>query len=177
MRQRRRSDVPDTVTKFCETGWRCLSYTLMLGYGAWCLWDKPWLWDIRHCWYDYPFHPIPADIWCYYMMELSFYWSLSICQFFDVKRKDFLEMMIHHNATILLMMFSWSGHFTRIGSLVMILHDMADPLLELAKMFRYANYRRTCDAIFAIFSLVWIVTRYLYFWEIKSAFLAQKTVI
>ena len=41
----------------------------------------------------------------------------------------------------------------------MILHDMADPLLELAKMFRYINYQRTCDSIFAIFSLVWVVTR------------------
>ena len=42
----------------------------------------------------------------------------------------------------------------------MILHDMADPLLELAKMFRYANYRKTCDSIFAMFALVWVVTRY-----------------
>ena len=41
----------------------------------------------------------------------------------------------------------------------MILHDMADPLLELAKMFRYINYQRTCDSIFAMFSLVWVVTR------------------
>ena len=49
---------------------------------------------------------------------------------------------------------------TRIGTLVMILHDMADPLLELAKMFRYANYRKTCDSIFAMFALVWVVTRY-----------------
>ena len=106
-------------------------YTLLLCYGTWCLWDKPWLWDIRHCWYqyqlrcmyvdvncmnaryDYPFHPMPGDVWCYYMLELSFYWSLSICQFFDVKRKDFWEMLVHHNATILLMMFSWTGHFTR----------------------------------------------------------------
>ena len=116
-------------------------YSFLVCYGVWCLWDKSWLWDIRHCWYDYPYHEMPSDIWCYYMMELAFYWSLSICQFFDVKRKDFLEMMIHHNATILLMMFSWSGHFFRIGSLVMILHDVADPLLELAKMFRYAKYR------------------------------------
>ena len=45
------------------------------------------------------------------------------------------------------------------GTLVMILHDMADPLLELAKMFRYVNYQRTCDSIFAIFSLVWVITR------------------
>ncbi len=27
------------------------------------------------------------DVWIYYMVELSFYWSLSISQFFDVKRK------------------------------------------------------------------------------------------
>ena len=114
---------------------------------------------IRYCWYDYPYHTVSSDVWCYYMMELSFYWSLSISQFFDVRRKDFLEMMIHHNATILLMMFSWTDHFTRIGTLVMILHDMADPLLELAKMFRYVNYQRTCDSIFGVFSLVWVITR------------------
>ena len=30
---------------------RCMFYTLLLCYGTWCLWDKPWLWDIRHCWY------------------------------------------------------------------------------------------------------------------------------
>ena len=72
--------------------------------------------SVRYCWYDYPYHTVSTDVWCYYMMELTFYWSLSISQFFDVKRKDFLEMMIHHNATILLMMFSWTDHFTRIGN-------------------------------------------------------------
>ena len=94
------------------------------------------------------------------MLELSFYWSLSISQFFDVKRKDFWEMFIHHNTTIALMMFSWSAHFTRMGTLVMIIHDCADHLLELAKLFRYASYRKTCDAVFVIFSIVWVITRY-----------------
>ena len=98
----------------------------MLCYGWWCLWDKPWLWDIRHCWYDYPFHSVPADVWCYYMMELSFYWSLSISQFADVKRKDFWEMFIHHNATILLMMFSWTDHFTRIGRDYLMTHQTTE---------------------------------------------------
>ena len=100
------------------------------------------------------------DIWWYYMLELSFYWSLSISQFFDVKRKDFWEMLIHHITTISLIMFSWTAHFTRIGTLVMILHDCADHLLELAKLFRYASYRKTCDAIFVVFSIVWVITRW-----------------
>ena len=35
-------------------------------------------------------------------------------QFFDVKRKDFWEMFIHHNTTILLIALSWTAHFTRV---------------------------------------------------------------
>ncbi len=34
-------------------------------------------------------HTIDSSIWWYYMVELTFYWSLTFSQFFDVKRKDF----------------------------------------------------------------------------------------
>jgi len=159
LRKRKQAELPNTLQKFCETGWRWVFYTCILGYGINCLWDKAWLWNIRFCWYNYPFHQMDNDIWWYYMLELSFYWSLSISQFFDVKRKDFWEMLIHHITTISLIMFSWTAHFTRIGTLVMILHDCADHLLELAKLFRYASYRKTCDAIFVVFSIVWVITR------------------
>jgi len=141
LRKRRQAELPTTLNKFCETGWRWLFYTAILIYGFVCLWSKPWFWNIRHCWYDYPYHPIDPDVWVYYMVELSFYWSLSISQFFDVKRKDFWEMFIHHNTTIALMMFSWTAHFTRIGTLVLIVHDCADHLLELAKLCRYTRYQ------------------------------------
>lgn len=159
LRKRRQAELPTTLNKFCETGWRWLFYTGILIYGFVCLWSKPWFWNIRHCWYDYPYHPIDPDVWVYYMVELSFYWSLSISQFFDVKRKDFWEMFIHHNTTIALMMFSWTAHFTRIGTLVLIVHDCADHLLELAKLCRYTKYQRACDIIFILFSLTWIITR------------------
>ena len=81
-------------------------------------------------------------------------------QFFDVRRKDFWEMFIHHNTTIALMMFSWTTHSHRIGTLVLIVHDCADHLLELAKMFRYTRYQKTCDAVFVLFAITWVVTRF-----------------
>lgn len=158
-RKRRQADLPNTLQKFCETGWRFTFYAGILCYGFTCLWHKPWFWNIDYCWIHYPNHKVDDDIWVYYMLELSFYWSLSISQFFDVKRKDFWGMFIHHNATIALMMFSWTTHFIRIGTLVLIVHDCADPLLELAKLFRYARYKKTCDAVFFVFSVVWVVTR------------------
>ncbi|XP_023341201.1 ceramide synthase 6, partial [Eurytemora carolleeae] len=159
LRQRRQAELPNTLQKFCETGWRWIFYTGILVYGFLCLWNKPWFWNIRYCWYDYPYHQVDSDVWLYYMVELSFYWSLSISQFFDVKRKDFWEMFIHHNTTIALMMFSWTAHFTRIGTLVLIVHDCADHLLELAKLCKYIKYTKLCDAVFVLFSVTWIVTR------------------
>lgn len=155
LRLRRSQDRPSTLTKFCENrlviilvycitvcqeyaynivslfSWRCLYYIYSFFYGLIVLWDKPWLWDINHCYYKYPYHPVTNDIWWYYMVSMAFYWSLSFSQFFDVKRKDFWQMFIHHIATIALMCFSWVGNLTRIGSLVLLVHDCADIFLEV----------------------------------------------
>lgn len=111
--------------------WRCLYYIYSFIYGVVILWDKPWLWDIMHCYYNYPYHPVTNDLWWYYMVSMAFYWSLSFSQFFDVRRKDFWQMFIHHIATISLMCFSWISNLTRIGSLVLVVHDCADIFLEV----------------------------------------------
>jgi len=158
-RQKRIFVKQSKLQKFCETGWRWIFYSCILVYGVICLMNKPWLWNVRHCWYDYPYHRVDSDIWFYYMIEMAFYLSLSITQFFDVKRKDFWEMFIHHNTTIALMVFSWSTHFIRVGTLVLLIHDSADHLLELAKLFRYVNYKKCCDIVFVLFAFVWVVTR------------------
>jgi len=159
LKRRRLYGKPTTLTKFCETGWRWLYYSAAFIYGITCLYDKPWLYDIRHCWYNYPHHSVPTEIWVYYMVELSFYWSLSISQFFDVRRKDFVEMLIHHVTTIALLCFSWTCNLTRCGTLVLLLHDLADILLECAKLFNYAKFTVLCDLCFGVFALSWIVTR------------------
>jgi len=159
-RKRRLENRPSTIEKFAETGWRWLYYTGIFIFGLRVLWTKPWMWDIKHCWYNYPHHSIENDIWWYYMIEMSFYWSLCFSQFFmDAKRKDFWEMFIHHLTTISLMALSWTCNLTRVGSLVLIVHDVADVLLEPAKLFIYAEYKKTSDIVFGCFALTWIISR------------------
>jgi len=68
------------------------------------------------------------------MFSLAFYWSLTVSQFFDVKRKDFWQMFVHHIATICLMAFSWVCNLHRIGTLVLLVHDCADIFLEVSCM-------------------------------------------
>lgn len=88
----------------------------------------------------YPFQSISRDVWWYYMFSLAFYWALCVSQFFDVKRKDFWQMFIHHIATIVLMSFSWVCNLTRIGSLVLVTHDSADIFLEVIVCIYWCVY-------------------------------------
>ncbi|XP_026953582.1 ceramide synthase 2 isoform X5 [Orcinus orca] len=121
--------------------------------------DKPWFYDMRKVWEGYPIQSvIPSQYW-YYMIELSFYWSLLFSIASDVKRKDFKEQIIHHVATIILISFSWFASYVRAGTLIMALHDSSDYLLESAKMFNYAGWKNTCNNIFIVFAIVFIITR------------------
>ncbi|XP_041805615.1 ceramide synthase 2-like [Chelmon rostratus] len=104
-----------------------------------------------------------AHYW-YYMLELGFYGSLLLRISVDIKRKDFKEQVIHHLATIFLLSFSYCANYIRIGTLVMLLHDSSDILLESAKMFNYGTgWRRTCDTLFVVFAVVFLVTRLVIF--------------
>ncbi|XP_038213081.1 ceramide synthase 5-like isoform X1 [Zerene cesonia] len=158
-RLRRSQDKPSTLTKFCENLWRCTFYLYSFSYGIFILWDKEWLWDIDQCYIGYPHQGLTSDVWWYYMISSAFYWSLTISQFWDVRRKDFWQMFVHHIATIALLSFSWVCNLHRIGTLVLLVHDCADIFLEAAKAAKYANYQKFCDAIFTIFTVLWIITR------------------
>jgi len=158
-RRKRQENRPTPLDKFAETGWRWLFYFTAHVVSVGALWDRPWVWNTAHCWYNYPFHPLDPTVWWHYMLEMAFYWSLFFTQFFDVKRKDFWEMFIHHVATLALLTLSWSNHMHRMGSLVLIVHDFADHWLEMAKLLRYAGWAKSCDACFGIFTLVWAFSR------------------
>uniref|UniRef100_W5MA46 Ceramide synthase 4b n=1 Tax=Lepisosteus oculatus TaxID=7918 RepID=W5MA46_LEPOC len=162
-RRRRNQDRPSNTKKFCEACWRFTFYLLAFGAGLAVLIDKPWFWDQTHCWIGYPQQPLLNCHYWYYMIELGFYWSLLLCISVDVKRKDFKEQVIHHIATIFLISFSYCANYIRVGALVMLVHDSSDFLLESAKMFNYANWKKTCDTLFVIFAVVFLVSRLVVF--------------
>ncbi|XP_005999359.1 ceramide synthase 5 isoform X2 [Latimeria chalumnae] len=158
-RHRRNQDKPSPLTKFCESTWRFTFYLGIFTYGVTFLWSTPWFWDTRECWYNYPYQPLTTGLYCYYIMELAFYWSLMFSQFTDIKRKDFLIMFVHHLATIGLISFSYMNSMVRVGTLVMCLHDASDFFLEAAKLANYAKYQRLCDLLFTMFGFVFVTSR------------------
>lgn len=149
----------NTHTKFIECMWQFTYYTIAFIIGVYVLVDKPWLYDINNCWADYPYMRLDTDVWCYYMMSLGFYWSMTLTHFVETRRKDFYQMFFHHLVTIALIVFSFTCNFVRIGSLILIVHDIADIPLHMSKMLIYLEWKRLCDAVFSFFSILWIITR------------------
>ncbi|XP_007905491.1 ceramide synthase 2 isoform X2 [Callorhinchus milii] len=162
-RRRRNQDRPSLLKKFREASWRFVFYLLAFSGGIAVLIDKPWFYDTSEVWVGYPKQTLlPSQYW-YYIIELSFYWSLVFSIASDVKRKDFREQIIHHLATIILISFSWCANYIRVGTLVMAVHDASDILLESAKMLNYAGWKSMCNSIFIVFALVFIITRLVIF--------------
>ncbi|XP_062342868.1 ceramide synthase 2a [Osmerus eperlanus] len=176
-RRRRNQDRPSQLKKFCEASWRFTFYLLAFFAGLAVLVDKPWFYEMTEMWRGFPKMPLlPSQYW-YYMIELGFYISLLFSVAFDIKRKDFKEQIIHHIATIILIGFSWLVHYIRAGTLIMLVHDSSDWLLESAKMFNYAGWRKTCNYIFTLFAGVFIVTRLIIlpFWIIHTTWVYPAT--
>lgn len=155
------------VVKFVEALWRFIIYSILLFVGYQTLFVPviaPWLLDTRKLWIDWPFLPTHEPTTMYYLCELAVYFHF--LHWTDVRRSDSLEMLVHHFATIVLVILSYISNFTRVGTIILFLHDTADIFLESAKCFNYTSKAPGrkwasvfCDTLFAIFAISFFITR------------------
>lgn len=175
LRRQRAFAQTTTYEKFIDCGYNLLCHSSLTVYGMIVMYSKPWLWDISETWKNYPHHHIDDDMWWYYVSGLTYFWSSTFLQVHSPGRSMFdkVQMIMHHLFTVLLMMFSWSCNFTRAGSLVLLVHEVADVPLLTAKMLTYAGFKTATEATFVVFIVSWALTRcYLYpFWFMKAAFI------
>ncbi|CAL9701305.1 unnamed protein product [Knipowitschia caucasica] len=162
-RRRRCLDRPGVLRKFTEACWRFVFYLFAFGGGILALYDKEWFYDTKEVWTDFPKQSMLASQYWYYILEMSFYCSLLLSVTFDIKRKDFREQIIHHCATLVLLSFSWCANYIRVGTMVMLVHDASDVLMESAKLFNYAKWEKTCNCLFLLFTVMFLCTRLVIF--------------
>ncbi|KAK8746390.1 hypothetical protein OTU49_017384 [Cherax quadricarinatus] len=179
LRQRAMSARTTDLGKFCGLAWEVLYYMVYCVFGPLVLWDKPWFWDIRHCWYGFPEHDLDTDVWWYYMVALGFYWCMTITHTFQHRRKDSNQLFVHHILTIVLISFSWACNFVRIGTLVLVVHECADIPMLVAKMCKLCGRQSWMDSLFVVFLLLWLSTRTGIYpvWILRSTFFEAHVIL
>ncbi|KAJ3183808.1 hypothetical protein HDU87_005924 [Geranomyces variabilis] len=151
----------DNRYKFVLSGWKFITYGVSTAIGAYIIYAEDWLLTPRLYWTNFGSPGVMTPLMkLYYKTGFSsyLYGSISII-FFEPRQKDFAVMVSHHLVTLSLMFLSYLWPYFRIGCAILLLHDLSDPIMELAKMALYAGKTRLADALFGTFALVFIVTR------------------
>lgn len=151
-------------TKFCESLWKALVYGTTFLIGVYAVYDEPWPTDTSLFWKDWPYQQFSQKLLFLYKAYFASYTSgLLMLVLWDTRRNDFWAMLLHHVATVGLVSLSYYLGFLRVGSMIMVLHDPSDIILEVTKMLNYAEWERTSTVMFVVFMGSWFLTRLVYF--------------
>eukprot|EP01112_Ceratiomyxa_fruticulosa_P001929 TRINITY_DN1207_c0_g1_i4.p1 TRINITY_DN1207_c0_g1~~TRINITY_DN1207_c0_g1_i4.p1 ORF type:complete len:463 (+),score=87.60 TRINITY_DN1207_c0_g1_i4:272-1660(+) len=101
----------------------------------------------------------------FYLVQLASYLEKLIIHLPQFEDKEYVQYTVHHVFTILLIYGSYALGFTRIGFIIMILHDINDVPLQIAKVFnyKYGEKSRMRNVMFYVFALSYLITRLVVF--------------
>ncbi|XP_044261177.1 ceramide synthase 5-like [Tribolium madens] len=148
------------LRKLNESLWRLVYYSSVCAYVLWVLWDKPWFWDSNNFWIHFYSQSVSTDIWCHFMICTAYMWTALWSIYFDINRKDFFLMLIHHIGIITTSFFVWKMNVIQMYSVALLLHDLCDIFLEIAKTANYLGCKKGCNVALVVFTGVWIVCRF-----------------
>ncbi len=150
---------PKTELKFREGCWKFIVHAWIVIYGLIALLPTDFLYDSKLLWIDAFNHRMPPVLYWYYMIELGYYCSEVLTHCVAVKRKDFFIMLLHHLVTVLLIVTSYHHNLFRVGTLMMLFHDLMDPFLELAKLGKYLKMKTFSYCMFFVLTVTYFYTR------------------
>jgi len=122
---------------------------------------EPWRNDFILCYTGWPHEQTHSfGLKFYFTFCMSFYlYSLILICFVEEKKKDTFAMVLHHVVTMITVGLSgWIQHY-RIGVCIMLLFDVCDIALELAKLANKIKEEALSFACFVVFFVFWIRNR------------------
>ncbi|KAK9926198.1 hypothetical protein M0R45_023440 [Rubus argutus] len=164
------------VNKFKESAWKCLYFFSAELLALSVTYNEPWFSKTKYFWVGpgdqvWPDQKTKLKLRGLYMYSAGFYmYSSFALVFWETRRSDFWVSMAHHIATTILIVVSYIARFSRVGSIILALHEGCDVFLEIAKLSKYCGYELIASVCFVAFVLSWTVLRLIYFpfWIIWS---------
>ncbi|KAM0666125.1 hypothetical protein ACQRIU_003980 [Beauveria bassiana] len=147
------------ATPFAEQSWMLMYYSVFWPIGMYLYYNSKYFGHMDDLWTEWPQREIDVLMKAYILGQ----WSIWIQQFLVItmedRRKDHWQMLTHHLVTITLLAYCYAYHQTRVGSVILVLLDVIDLFLPLAKCLKYLGFGVICDVIFGGFIVSWVIAR------------------
>lgn len=146
--------------RFAEQSWAITYYCFSFAFGWYIYRTSPHWHSLDNLYIDWPHYRMPSLFKKYYLVSIAFWLQLIVVLNIEKKRKDHLQMFSHHIITVALVMGSYYYYYNRIGNMILMLMDSVDIFLSTAKVLKYSGWQRTCDAMFVLFLVSWVILRH-----------------
>ncbi|AFN83552.1 longevity assurance protein 1 [Encephalitozoon romaleae SJ-2008] len=145
--------------KFSVSLWKAMFYSFTSIYGYLIIRSEPLAYTMKNLSGTWGLHNIPFKVLFYYYLEFAYYFVELFYLFNEHMYKDFLQMVTHHIVTIMLLTLSYHRDLLRPGVIIIAVHDISDPFLEISKLTNYIHYKSLAKGIFMCFAGVFVVSR------------------
>ncbi|PNY23471.1 Sphingosine N-acyltransferase lag1 [Tolypocladium capitatum] len=162
------------LTRFSEQAWLLVYYSVFWTLGmvssarapcadAYIYSTSPYFLDMRELWTDWPNREMDGLMKGYVLAQWSFWLQQIMVINIEERRKDHWQMFSHHIITMALISSCYSYHHTRAGNYVLVIMDVVDLFLPVAKCLKYTGYNKLCDIAFGVFMVSWFVARHVFY--------------
>lgn len=153
------------VARCCDAFFKMFYYMASTGWLFALLRHEPWTppvlggrGDTTYCWRDFTTQSVNDDLRRFYLMAIGFNCSEMLLLLYEARHPDFSEMLLHHIVSCFLTLYSYLLGYTRIGSLVLLLHGVVDIFIFASKAFVDTPHIRVIAVLYLA-----LVLSYFYF--------------
>ncbi|KAL2136554.1 hypothetical protein VTI74DRAFT_3099 [Chaetomium olivicolor] len=148
------------IARFSEQAWLAVYYTIFWPLGLYVYRQSPAYLNLRELWAGWPDRELTGLMKGYMLAQLAFWLQQMLVIHIEERRKDHWQMFTHHVVTSTLIYASYRYGHTRVGNLILVLMDVVDLFLPVAKCLKYLGYTTVCDIMFGVFMLSWLIARH-----------------
>ncbi|KAF3986591.1 hypothetical protein FT663_04333 [Candidozyma haemuli var. vulneris] len=146
--------------RFAEQSWAVTYYCFSFAFGLYIYRHSPHWHSLDNIYIGWPHYRMPSLFKKYYLVSIAFWLQQIVVLNIEKKRKDHFQMFSHHIITVALVLGSYYYYYNRIGNMILMLMDSVDIFLSTAKVLKYSGWQRSCDMMFVLFLVSWVVLRH-----------------
>ncbi|KAI9920038.1 hypothetical protein PsorP6_015364 [Peronosclerospora sorghi] len=171
----------ERVSRFATMVFKFLFFVCISIAGFYVMRDEPWFipalggkGELVNVLDALPYPP-SNSLKYYFMVQLGYHLhSLLFMLFFSPIRNDFVEMLLHHLVTLILIGGSYLANYTTFGALVVFAHDLGDIVGYAIKAIVDTGCRPLLVLVYGALLVSWAYTR-LYVFPYRLVYIGRVT--